>query len=252
MARKIDDVLTKFREIIGPKASKNDRAILECVKCEGLYSTSAQNERKKIEKWVCGRCILSKPKSNETKERMSEAALEPNSRSERSRRQRGNKNSFFGKKHSQKTLSKMRGRKWSAEAKERFSKQRALEIANGLQTAITKGNKCWYRSIKTNQYNFADSGYELVRMKFLDNQQDVKSWTKKHGIVLLWGPEQRRYIPDFFIELQDGRVILEEIKGWVQDPEEFNYKNNVAEEYCKSQNIKFQIIFKNNLEQLEP
>jgi hypothetical protein len=85
-------------------------------------------------------------------------------------------------------------------------------------------------------------------MKFLDENDTVVFWTKNHGIVLVWGPENRRYIPDFLVKLSDGSSFLEEVKGWIRDENEFYLKCAVARNYAKCHEMTFRVLFKNDLE----
>jgi hypothetical protein len=249
MARRLveDDVVIIARRIKGLNVKKDDRWIMICSNCKNQYSTSIQNERKKENKWICNHCVLARPRSKETRLKMKEAALQPERRHKNIERNSGCNNSFFGKKHTTEAISKMRGRKWTKEARDKFSKKIAEKIANGYCN-VYRPNKQWFISKKTGEANYADSGYELKRMIFLDACEDVKSWTKKHGIVLRYGFDQRRYIPDFLIELNDKTKVLQEIKGWVRDKEEFHLKNEAAKNYCLMTGMTFELIFGDKLQ----
>jgi len=74
----------------------------------------------------------------------------------------------------------------------------------------------WYVSKKTGAKEFFQSGYELQRFKQLDSDSEVKFWTKRHGLVILYNHEGGRssYHPDLLVWTQSGWV-LEEVKGWV-------------------------------------
>lgn len=72
----------------------------------------------------------------------------------------------------------------------------------------------WYEGKHDKYYYF--SSLELEAMIFFDTDVRIKKWTNKHGITIpyikLTG-QSAYYIPDFYIELNDGRVIIIETKG---------------------------------------
>lgn len=160
-------------------------------------------------------------------------------------RNSGKNNPFYGKKHSEETKQKFKNRKITQETREKLSKIMSQRLANNT-IQVNKGS---YLSTKTNEKNYYDSNYELKRMKFLDNNENVKYWTKRHKIILKL-PNGKRYIPDFIVEMTNGKKFLEEIKGWVRDKEEFEMKNNCAIQYCKENNIEFRILFGKELEKI--
>lgn len=59
------------------------------------------------------------------------------------------------------------------------------------------------------------SGWEMRFMSRLDTSPDVKGWSSE-SIVIPYADRStgrfRRYFPDFFIELRDGRKMVVEIK----------------------------------------
>jgi hypothetical protein len=106
-----------------------------------------------------------------------------------------------------------------------------------------------YLSKKTGKLEFHDSSYELERFKTLDESSLVKTWTKRHGIRIGYrsGRKRRKYIPDILVEYHDGRIILEEVKGYVFDKMNFARKNLAARLYCNLRNIEYRIIFRDDL-----
>jgi len=129
------------------------------------------------------------------------------------------------------SLSK-KGKKFSEEHKQNLSKSK---IKTMQEKFVFGGKQEEYISLKTNERNFAHSSYEIRRMKFLDNDKRVIFWTKNHKIVIeyeLCGVI-RRYLPDFLIELEDGRKIIEEVKGWVRNKDVFDAKVKSAIEFAK-------------------
>jgi hypothetical protein len=102
-----------------------------------------------------------------------------------------------------------------------------------------------YLSYKTKQLEFYDSSWELLRMVELDNDNDVKFWTKKHKIYVKYefNGQVRRHIPDFYILKNDGIIFIEEIKGWVKDEEKLKCQISSIKEYCVIHDIKYLINF---------
>jgi len=69
-------------------------------------------------------------------------------------------------------------------------------------------------------------------------------------IVLEYGFEGRRYVLDFFVELNDGRKLLQEVKGWIRDEEEHRLKCEVAQQYCKENGLEFSVLFYERLKSI--
>lgn len=109
-----------------------------------------------------------------------------------------------------------------------------------------------YRSKKTGKTERYQSSYELRRMKYLDAHPNVKTWTKNHKIRIRYkeGKKRRRYIPDFLVELNDGKKFLEEVKGYVWNRLNFARKNLAANMWCNYRGITFRIIREEDLEVL--
>lgn len=111
----------------------------------------------------------------------------------------------------------------------------------------------WFFSKKMKTKFYYMSSYELERMKFLENNELVISYTKKHGIALEYEDKEgnkKNYIPDFLVTLSDGKVFLEEIKGYIRDEFVFNQKNKSAKKYCKNNNMTYRVLYKNNIHDL--
>lgn len=92
-----------------------------------------------------------------------------------------------------------------------------------------------------------DSDLEKYYMAELDGMPGVKSWTKRHNIKI---PYQfffirKHYIPDFFVEFNDGSKEIHETKGL---PFLFllstKLKKISAEEYCRRMGWKYKFITK--------
>ena len=102
-----------------------------------------------------------------------------------------------------------------------------------------------YLSHKTKQLEFYDSNWELLRMVELDNDDNVKFWTKRHKIYVEYEFDKqiRRHIPDFYIVKNDDNVFIEEIKGWSKDEEKLKKQILAIKEYCFNNNITYLINF---------
>jgi len=139
---------------------------------------------------------------------------------------------------------------------ERLSKLSSERIIKNIENGNcgNKGYKRgWFTSEKTGKAIYYMSSFELKRFKFLDTNQDVKKFTSKHNIILTYftkDGKKHKYIPDILIEFVNGNKRLEEIKGYIFEPELFELKNEAALKYCKENNLEFKVIFKENLEKL--
>lgn len=102
-----------------------------------------------------------------------------------------------------------------------------------------------YRSSKTNKLEKYDSSFELTRFKALDESPLVESWTKNHNIKIRYklGKRRKKYIPDILVKYKDGRVFIEEVKGYVWDKKKFAMKNLYAVSFCMSKGMTYRIIY---------
>lgn len=166
---------------------------------------------------------------------------------------RGRKNHFFGKDHDQtfKDLSSRihKGKVISEETRVLMSRSHVESIAAGKHDpGKNYGKGGWFQN-KRGQREYFSSSFEKKRMEFFECCSDVLRWTKKHKIVISYVIEgrNRSYAPDFLVHLVDGRVFLEEVKGWIRDPKEFEAKNKAAQFFCELRGWKYKVIFENDL-----
>lgn len=119
------------------------------------------------------------------------------------------------------------------EIKEKLSRLRAQGIADGTISPVYRGNRGTYTSAKTHNVESFHSFLELDRMRTLDADDSVESWTKHHGHVIPYVFEGKtlHYTPDFMIVMIDGAVLLEEIKGW-EGEVKLPFKMRALENYC--------------------
>ena len=164
-------------------------------------------------------------KKNEWKEHISESV-------------KGEKNGFYGKTHSK-------------EFKERQSQKRSEAILNGSYNfrKNNRGFKGWYFSEKNKEKFYYDSFWELLRMKMLDLDKNVISWTKRHGIKISYFKDfNHYYVPDFLVTYNDKKV-LEEVKGY-EDKNIKKIKLKKLKEYCKKNNFTCSIVQHDMMENL--
>lgn len=116
-----------------------------------------------------------------------------------------------------------------------------------LNTKQKQYKRGYYISKKTKVKEFYHSSYEYTRMKELDDDSSVKSWTKKHKIKIPYQFEglEKTYIPDFLIEYSTGEFVLEEVKGYVIDKRKYDLKCSVANVFCKNNNMSYRVNFMN-------
>ena len=111
--------------------------------------------------------------------------------------------------------------------------------------AISNRGEFW--NPKKSPYNFErfDSDLERRMMARLEADASVEKWVKRHGISIPWidgQKHQRRYVPDFIVEYDDGRKAIIEVK----DPSrlESNYvqrKRRAAEIWCEQRRMEYEI-----------
>lgn len=115
----------------------------------------------------------------------------------------------------------MKGKHHTKEAKMLMSKSKSNLISSGIFNikSNNRGTKAYYFSSKNDEIFYCDSLLEKMRMIQLDNDKNIKSWSKKHNIKIpyIYNGTQKIYIPDFYIEYFNGDIIIEEIKGYVKD-----------------------------------
>ena len=61
----------------------------------------------------------------------------------------------------------------------------------------------------------------------------------------------RAYHPDILVLYHDGRVFMEEVKGYIFNKRQFLKKKSMAEWFCKVRGWKYRVIFEGDLEKVE-
>lgn len=97
----------------------------------------------------------------------------------------------------------------------------------------------------TGNPEFYRSSYEMNRMEQLNNDKDIKYWTTKHNIRIPYYKNRiiHHYLPDFLIHTNDGKTIIEETKGYIEDADLLKLKIQAAKKYCKTRNFKYKISY---------
>lgn len=96
-----------------------------------------------------------------------------------------------------------------------------------------------------NDMEYHHSGFELRFMEFLDQNENVKFWTKRHKIFIeyIYENKIKKYWPDFFIEFKNSTKTIVELKGFKEDPEILQLKITAGEQYCIDRGFIYQIIY---------
>lgn len=182
--------------------------------------------------WLPGN-INRKPKSAEHRRRIGET-------------QRGKSKGPQSAEHRKRIADSKRGKAFSDEHRRALSLAKVRQMEQGGFT----GRQTTYISVKSGLVEHAHSSYELRRMKFLDICPDVVTWTKRHGFRLPYefAGQVKLYIPDFLVTWVNGIQTLEEVKGWVRDPERVAAKSRAAEVFAAANNLRYATLRNGDLE----
>ena len=110
---------------------------------------------------------------------------------------------------------------------------------------ISKRGDFWHP--KKSPWNFEKYQSDLERrmMQRLESDPHVVKWMKRHGITIPWidgQKHQRRYVPDFLVEYEDGRKALVEVKDPSRiDSDDVQRKRKAAEIWCRQRNMEYEI-----------
>lgn len=132
----------------------------------------------------------------------------------------------------------------SKDARNKISNKIVDRLMKNESSVYVNSNRGYYKSEKTGKMEYFQSSYEKTRMMEYDRDKNVKFWTKKHEFVIVYG-NGKRYYPDFFIEYIDGKLKIEEIKGYIKDEESFVKKSTSALEFFAKNGMEYDIIFPN-------
>ena len=96
-------------------------------------------------------------------------------------------------------------------------------------------------------WNFEKFHSDLERQMMLRLERDphVRKWMKRHGIVIPWidgQKHQRRYVPDFLVQYEDGRIAIIEVKDPSRiDSGDVQRKRKSAEIWCRQRHMEYVI-----------
>lgn len=117
----------------------------------------------------------------------------------------------------------------------------ASEIIERIGSRNKNFKRGYHHSIKSGKDEWYQSSFEQSRMVSLDIDASVIEWTKRHGIVIPYQFEgkEKRYFPDFLIRYADGRVVLEELKGWIRNQQQHDAKCSAAMAWCAAKGYSY-------------
>jgi len=111
--------------------------------------------------------------------------------------------------------------------------------------AISKHGE--FQNPKKSPYNFERFQSDLERrmMERLEADPNVRKWMKRHGITIPWidgQKHQRRYVPDFIVEYDDGHRVIIEVKDPSRiDSNDVQRKRKAAEMWCKQRGMEYEM-----------
>lgn len=102
-----------------------------------------------------------------------------------------------------------------------------------------------YENPRKSPWNFEkyDSHLERRMMDRLERDPHIVKWMKRHGVTIPWidgQKHQRRYVPDFLVQYEDGRKVVIEVK----DPGRIDFNDvqrKAAEMWCKQRKMEYVI-----------
>ena len=110
---------------------------------------------------------------------------------------------------------------------------------------ISKHGEFWNPKKSPYNYERFQSDLERRMMVRLEADQNVRKWMKRHGISIPWidgQKHQRRYVPDFIVEYDDGRRLIIEVKDPSRiDSNDVQRKRKAAEMWCKQRGIEYEM-----------
>ena len=112
------------------------------------------------------------------------------------------------------------------------------------RTRVNHGTHGSFYSKKNRKVMYYDSSWELARMKFLDQCEDVKHYRRQPvQIPYSLNGKAHYYRPDLLVEYMSGLHVLEEIKpAPMLDRPEVKAKFQAARAFCKVSNLQFRVL----------
>lgn len=136
----------------------------------------------------------------------------------------------------------------TSEQIENYSKAAIKRVMTGIKGAFIKGTYESSKAIKKKMYY--RSSYEYKFMKLLDADKNVITYAyEPHYIKCSSG---KRYLPDFLVYYADGTKKIIEIKcDYTKNLKSFIDKEQAAREYCKNNNMTYEILMLNDIHEYE-
>lgn len=154
-------------------------------------------------------------------------------------------------------MKKKKRKKLTDKQKQEISNRIAKSIAEGTHIKSKPSNrvkktpyskKTWHYSLKNNETFYCDSLAEKMRMEYLDNNYNVKKWTKHHKIVIpyIYKGKKHNCVPDFLIEFTNGMYCIEEVKGRITEKE--LVKKDAIKNFCDTMKYMFSFVTTKDLD----
>lgn len=106
-----------------------------------------------------------------------------------------------------------------------------------------------YYSNKNKQNLYYQSSYELQAFKILENDKSVKTYKRSNNVIdYVYDESTHKYIPDIFVEYDDSKISIIEVKAkWDMKNLKNKLKFKAARKYCKNNGYNFEIWSENEL-----
>lgn len=141
-----------------------------------------------------------------------------------------------------KLSKKFKGRKitWKDKQREAALKRIEKDPQKALKFVKSRGKSGYYKPEKSSETIRYLSTWELKFMKWCDLSKDVIKIESAESISYTYSGKDHIYIPDFKLTLNNGQVIIVEIKpkNLINDPVVIA-KRITAKKYCRKNNFKY-------------
>lgn len=122
--------------------------------------------------------------------------------------------------------------------------ERNKKISKAISDLYINGGQDWargnYTSTKVNRTFYYRSSWELLYMKELDEDSNVVKWDyEPFSLKYFDGEKQRRYIPDFIVETENTKLLVEVKPISLQHHGINKLKKEAALEWCKENNYQY-------------
>lgn len=112
--------------------------------------------------------------------------------------------------------------------------------------------KGFKKSLRGQEGEWYDSGWELQYMRELEVDPLIKRWTRHHGLRIpyrKWWGGKGYYEPDFLIEIEGGQKEIREVKG-THLLADLNTKRKfqAGETFCRQRDMVFKVITKTQVD----